>query len=317
MECKRMFLVVMAAVMLLLLSASVFAYELDKVQVLCNEDGTFSTRNIYKENVYPRSSKGVCFEITATEWVEIGLHPDFSNKARANKNSKKIFIDHSVVTKKNKGLKDSSQINEVGYAEIAAGDLSTRVLFEVEFDKVPIVTATPIGLYNFNYGVDDIMTTGFDVLISQAQEEDIIFNWHAFGEIKKGEQVPEVVVPIELPVEDPIVIPVNQTIVENETIPDLVVPDPVLNETIPINETTPVNETVTENETIPDLIVPIEPFVENETAMENETISEETVNETDGDNLLTLTGGVISNFESQKIDLGALWSTIISFFNRV
>lgn len=304
MKNKVIITLIIIPVMLLMSSMLVSAYKLDKVQVLCNEDGTFSAKNVYKENVYPRSSEGVCFEVSASEWKEFESHPDFSERARVNKKDKKLFINTSLVTKKTGKGKLSSTDYTVGYAEIAAGDVVTRVLFEEEFGKVPIVTATPVGLHDFNYGVSDLRVSGFDIEISQAQSEDVIFNWHATGKAvdSNKEQVPDLVIPIEPPVEGPdeIVIPVEPPI---EEIPEEPLPDE------------PVNETVPANETVPDLIIPIEPPAENST--ENIEIPIEPPVEDPIDKIIGITGMSIGErLEVEKISMKKFLDNILDFFKE-
>ncbi len=59
---------------------------------------------------------------------------------------------------------------------------SVMVEFSEEYEVVPIVTVTPIGLPDFFHGIDEITTRGFKILISETQEKEVVFNWHS----KKG-----------------------------------------------------------------------------------------------------------------------------------
>ncbi len=69
----------------------------------------------------------------------------------------------------------------VGQAMILTGEKKVSVTFEVPYDQLPIVTVTPFGAKRMDYGVENVSLTGFDIVIDPIQYQDIIFNWHAFG----------------------------------------------------------------------------------------------------------------------------------------
>lgn len=69
----------------------------------------------------------------------------------------------------------------VGQAKILVGDASVRVNFSEEYQYLPIITATPLGVHDMHYGINDISTTGFTIEIDSNQNSDITFNWHAFS----------------------------------------------------------------------------------------------------------------------------------------
>ncbi|OQB19796.1 MAG: hypothetical protein BWY14_00169 [Parcubacteria group bacterium ADurb.Bin192] len=69
----------------------------------------------------------------------------------------------------------------VGQAMILTGEDRVTVSFEVPYDELPIVTVTPFGAKRMDYGVENVSLTGFDIVIDPIQYQDIIFNWHAFG----------------------------------------------------------------------------------------------------------------------------------------
>jgi len=79
--------------------------------------------------------------------------------------------------------------DSVGQAIILLNSTSVRVEFSNEYATEPIVTVTPIGLPNFFYGIDNINTTGFDIEISEVQDKEIVFNWHAFAQPKKEVEI--------------------------------------------------------------------------------------------------------------------------------
>ena len=69
----------------------------------------------------------------------------------------------------------------VGQATILSGDREVIIEFNREYGTVPIITITPIGLHDFNYGIDEISSTEFKIVIDSSQSKDITFNWHAFA----------------------------------------------------------------------------------------------------------------------------------------
>jgi len=297
MKTKGMILIVAIFMMITILSVSAFAYELEKVQVFCNDDGTFSAKNVYKDNPYPRNSGNVCFEMNASEWKEIESHPDFGEKARADKNNKKVFIDQNVDDPISP--EGSSELSDGGYAEISPGKTKAVVLFAEKFREVPVPTITPIGLPSFNYGIDNLRVSGFDILISEPQIEPVKFSWNAISKSKKikedKKQVPE---EENEPFVEPII---NETIpsepIVNDSISNMTIPiDPVDNITIPTEP--PVEDNLTE-EVIPDLMMPISPPEES-----NESNSSE-----QGDMPL-ITGNVIA----RKTEGPLLGEILINFF---
>lgn len=71
--------------------------------------------------------------------------------------------------------------NNIGRAKILPGFDKVRITFTDDYTVEPVITVTPIGLYNFNYGVDKIDINGFEIVISEAQDEEVVFNWHSFA----------------------------------------------------------------------------------------------------------------------------------------
>ncbi|MFZ6015497.1 MAG: hypothetical protein ACOYUZ_04035 [Patescibacteria group bacterium] len=69
----------------------------------------------------------------------------------------------------------------VGQALIMSGESEVHVSFKGEYETLPIVTITPVGLHEFQYGVKNITLQGFDIILSDKTYEDTLFNWHAFG----------------------------------------------------------------------------------------------------------------------------------------
>jgi len=70
----------------------------------------------------------------------------------------------------------------VGEAKILTGADRVHVTFQYEYEYQPIVTITNIGSHKIQYQyVDNVTTTGFDIVIDPAQTSDAMFSWHAFG----------------------------------------------------------------------------------------------------------------------------------------
>lgn len=87
-----------------------------------------------------------------------------------------------------KGKLDLSS-NNIGKAVIRAGDKQVSVNFPSVYEKEPIVTVTATDLIKGNYWVNKT-NSGFTILVSESQDRDIGFDWHAFGsgeEIQKSE----------------------------------------------------------------------------------------------------------------------------------
>jgi hypothetical protein len=175
----------------------------------------------------------------------------------------------------------------VGTATVLVNSTFIEVEFVEEYGVVPVVTLTPVGLPVMFY-LDDVTNKSFKIFISEVQEEEVKFNWHAFAvvgvsegvEVSLNESVDEVVEEINEGVE----VSLNESVVVNETINET-------NETemnVSINESVIVNETIVEevldghdsgepNETIEaNITVPM-----NETVVENETEVIEEVNDSE------------------------------------
>jgi hypothetical protein len=177
----------------------------------------------------------------------------------------------------------------VGTATVLVNSTFVSVEFNEEYSGIPIVTLTVVGLPDFFYGVDEVTNKSFKILISEVQEEEIIFNWHAFvrevGEVVTPPQVPSEVgnvsnVTINETENLNITVPANLTdgnVTINETnitIPgggnetNITIPE-TSNETG--NVTIPINETEEPNETTPELNITIPENNESEEIIINKT----------------------------------------------
>jgi uncharacterized delta-60 repeat protein len=70
----------------------------------------------------------------------------------------------------------------VGQAIILEGDSVVRVEFEQEYEHPAVIQLTKSGFSSVKYlYVDNVTTTGFDILIDPVQTRDITINWFAFA----------------------------------------------------------------------------------------------------------------------------------------
>ena len=80
----------------------------------------------------------------------------------------------------------------VGKGKIKAGDEEIEIEFEQEYESEPIITLTFVGENildaNFKYTIVDKSKEKFIIKIEPVQEEDIRFNWHAFGTNKENKE---------------------------------------------------------------------------------------------------------------------------------
>ena len=70
--------------------------------------------------------------------------------------------------------------NNVGKAVIRTGSKTVYVAFVSGYDKEPIVTITPTSNIKGNYWVSTSQA-GFTIFLSDSQDADVGFDWHAFG----------------------------------------------------------------------------------------------------------------------------------------
>jgi hypothetical protein len=80
----------------------------------------------------------------------------------------------------------------VGSATVLANSTFVEGEFVEEYVGIPVVTLTVTGLPDFFYGVDEVTNKSFRILISEVQNEEVVFNWHAFavvGEVEVNESV--------------------------------------------------------------------------------------------------------------------------------
>ncbi|OGH86565.1 MAG: hypothetical protein A2493_00930, partial [Candidatus Magasanikbacteria bacterium RIFOXYC12_FULL_33_11] len=75
-------------------------------------------------------------------------------------------------------------IDNVGSAVILAGENAVRVEFSQEFTVSPIVNLTLASDVTLDtYFVESVDTTGFTIRIRPIQGQDVVINWHAFGQV--------------------------------------------------------------------------------------------------------------------------------------
>jgi len=95
----------------------------------------------------------------------------------------KLTIDTSNVFSQKITFKDHVTFSEdsIGQVKILTGATSTYIGFKNDYDNLPVITATPLDFLSGNYRVVATSTLGFLIEVAQAQEKDVMFNWHAFG----------------------------------------------------------------------------------------------------------------------------------------
>ena len=75
-------------------------------------------------------------------------------------------------------------IDNVGSAVILAGENAVRIEFSQEFTASPIVNLTLASDVTLDtYFVESVDTTGFTIRIRPVQGQDVVINWHAFGQV--------------------------------------------------------------------------------------------------------------------------------------
>jgi len=84
-------------------------------------------------------------------------------------------------------FKEHVAFNEdtVGRAVVEVGQTIALVEFVEGYKYTPVVTLTPIGIFDIRYGIKEASATAFIIEIDPVQEEDIEFNWHAFAANKE------------------------------------------------------------------------------------------------------------------------------------
>ena len=69
----------------------------------------------------------------------------------------------------------------VGQALIMSGEKRVKVDFENDYGTLPIITLTPASKINGPYWVENSSLQGFDIVVDELQSNEVLFNWHAFG----------------------------------------------------------------------------------------------------------------------------------------
>ncbi len=96
-----------------------------------------------------------------------------------------LTINHNYPTTFTEKITFQNHVNfdedAIGQVKILAGATSTHVSFVNEYDNLPIISVTPVGLHEVYYGVEKVTVNGFDVALSRALDKDIVLNWFAFS----------------------------------------------------------------------------------------------------------------------------------------
>ncbi|MFA7244562.1 MAG: tail fiber domain-containing protein [Candidatus Magasanikbacteria bacterium] len=78
-------------------------------------------------------------------------------------------------------------VDNVGSAVILSGENAVRIEFVKEFVTSPIVNLTLASDVTLDtYFVESVDTTGFTIRIRPVQGQDVVINWHAFGQVSNA-----------------------------------------------------------------------------------------------------------------------------------
>ena len=82
------------------------------------------------------------------------------------------------------------EADTVGETTLPAGELSATQDFDEPYEEKPIITITPQSFVAGSYWVENDGAVGFTIRVSEEQNDDVKFSWHAFA--KKGQPILEV-----------------------------------------------------------------------------------------------------------------------------
>ncbi|MFA7662854.1 MAG: hypothetical protein WCX88_02965, partial [Patescibacteria group bacterium] len=120
--------------------------------------------------------------------------------------------------------------DSAGEAVIKAGNTEVEIIFENTYNFQPIVTVTANDFMIGNYRITGKNLSGFNVELSEIQNNDIKFDWHAFGS-KEGLRF----------FSDGFREDINSEIqTEVETVPEVIelIPENLVDEELPAEEST-------------------------------------------------------------------------------
>ena len=94
-----------------------------------------------------------------------------------------VVLNHPLTVEGDLVVKGQSYFNadSVGQAKILSGTTTVEIVFEEEYEYLPIVTAIARNFIDGQYRVATTTAESFIIELSETQSEDIIFNWHAFA----------------------------------------------------------------------------------------------------------------------------------------
>jgi len=87
------------------------------------------------------------------------------------------IFENGIIIKKHALFSGDS----VGQAKILAGTTTVEVIFTDEYQYQPIVTVTPNNPLRTFYWLAEKSEKSFKIVLDEAQDEDITFDWHAFA----------------------------------------------------------------------------------------------------------------------------------------
>jgi len=128
--------------------------------------------------------------------------------------------------------------DSIGKARILEGDTKVAIEFTNPYLFAPVITLTKEGTGNVDFGIENVTSDGFEIAIDSAENQDILFHWHAFGSDQEIQIVDSVSANIQVDIQ------VVNDPVPNEPTPDPVGPqnDPAPTDPVPTPELPPATE---------------------------------------------------------------------------
>ncbi|MFA5211200.1 MAG: tail fiber domain-containing protein [Patescibacteria group bacterium] len=165
-------------------NASFIAQELEEVypNLVMTEDGENAYKSISMVGMIPYIVSAIQeqqIQIDSISMFSTSSESYFTTSTVGN--DLNITGDVNFISKVNFDSHIFFNEDQVGKAKIVPGFDEVRIIFENDYTVEPIITVTPVGIHNFSYGVDKIDINGFEIVISEAQDEEVVFNWHSFA----------------------------------------------------------------------------------------------------------------------------------------
>jgi len=126
---------------------------------------------------------------TNVDAVIIGNEKNIQGEILGNVSTDTLIIKNKIEFSQSIKFQDKINLNkdQAGVAKIIAGANKVSILYDKEYEEIPIAVATlklkePTET-QLNYYVSEETLKGFSIYVNPIQNKDIEFNWHAFGVI--------------------------------------------------------------------------------------------------------------------------------------